>query len=189
MAVEDVSLESKQPKKRKNVKQKGNRFELVATKFIVEKYNEHFPEDTIVYGEDIRRTPNSGGLKDTNDWKNDLIIMDKKGNTSKFPERFKFGVECKAGYDWDISDIPKKCKSSIIFQSTDQCEENITQNSEERPLVVLKRDRDIMYAIFRDLPIVDKFSFVIRFNYKEFVYYMVSFEEFLDVWFSKIKTE
>lgn len=166
----------KKVKKKINGKQKGNRGERAIGKMLVDRYNEYFKE-SLVYDVDVKKMPASGGWH-LDGFRGDLLIRNK----TMF-DRFPFTIEVKNGYDFIVDDIFAKSFSSIIFRSIDQNEGSVEPNTV--PIQIIKRDRGCIFCVYRDIDIQP--TEFVKFDYKGLTYYMVLFEEFLQLWFKRIE--
>jgi Holliday junction resolvase len=90
----DKLLEDKEfgRKKRVNSKQKGSRFERDIVKFLNERFGN--------YGK-FARTPGSGAFATTHDLPDHIILHED----IIAPKNFQFLIECKNGYDLDLTDL------------------------------------------------------------------------------------
>ena len=123
---DDYDLSPLKKKKRKNSRQKGNKFENDVCKIL----NERFKTT------EFCRTPGSGAFATTHTLPKHLTI----GGDLITPKNFKFLIECKKGYNKNLQ-IPElfSCKSwisGVLYKVLAESEKY-----QKSPLLIIKQDR------------------------------------------------
>jgi len=165
----DLKQLGKKPKKRINSRNKGNSFERKAAKIL----NEQFDTD------EFSRTPGSGAFATTHKLPEHLKIY---GDIIT-PEKFKYTIECKKGYN-------KENLYSLFNYSSDlwkfiQQSEEEAKKSKKDPLLLFQQDRQFILAITRKDIFPEEIDHVEFRNYR-----MYKFTDLLELdlnyWFSEV---
>jgi len=126
----------------KTQKKKGNSFELKIAKLLSKKFDKQFS-----------RTPNSGGFATIN--KNciaDKVLKEISGDIIT-PENFNYCIECKHGYDIELSQLLTDTAQRRLFISfIEECEKSLQNNY---PLIIYQRNRRRPLACLYDSLIKD----------------------------------
>lgn len=118
--------------KRKNSRQKGNKFENDVCKLLNKRFDTN----------EFCRTPGSGAFATTHTLPEHLTI----GGDLITPKNFKFLIECKKGYNKDLQ-IPEffSCKSwisGVLYKLLAESEKY-----QKKPLLIIKQDRKEELAV------------------------------------------
>jgi len=165
----DLNQLVRKPKKRINSRNKGNSFERKTAKIL----NEYFKTD------EFSRTPGSGAFATTHKLPEHLKIY---GDLIT-PEKFKYTIECKKGYN-------KENLYSLFNYSSDlwkfiQQSEEEAEKSKKDPLLLFQQDRQSILAITRKDIFPEEVEYVEFRNYR-----MYKFTDLLELdlnyWFSEV---
>ena len=163
--IYDLNELRKKPK-RKNSRTKGNTFERQVAKIL----NDRFKTT------EFSRSPGSGAFATTHKLPDHLKIY---GDLIT-PQKFKFCIECKKGYN-HLNLYSLYNYSSEIWKFLDQCEKD-SEKCSKIPMVIFKQDRHPILAI---VPIENSFGtkplkYIDIHNKKTYRVYL--FEEILKCW-------
>ena len=161
----DLSKLRKKPK-RKNSRTKGNVFERLVATILNDRFK----------SAEFSRSPGSGAFATTHTLPEHLKIY---GDLIT-PQKFKFCIECKKGYN-NLNLYSLYNYSSEIWKFLDQCEKD-SEKCSKIPMVIFKQDRHPILAI---VPIENSFGtkplkYIDIHNKKTYRVYL--FEEILKCW-------
>ena len=160
----DLSKLRRKPK-RKNSRTKGNTFERQVAKLL----NDRFKTT------EFSRSPGSGAFATTHSLPDHLKIY---GDLIT-PEKFKFCIECKKGYN-NQNLYSLYNYSSDIWKFIEQCEKD-SEKCSRIPLVIFKQDRQPTLAIVPTTVVTtEDIKYIEIHNRKQYRVYL--FEEFLTCW-------
>jgi len=160
----DLTKLRKKPK-RKNSRTKGNTFERQVAKLL----NNRFKTT------EFSRSPGSGAFATTHTLPDHLKIY---GDLIT-PNKFKFCIECKKGYN-NQNLYSLYNYSSDIWKFIEQCEKD-SEKCSRIPLVIFKQDRQPILAIVPwDLPFGEDLKYIDI--HKNKTYRVFLFEELLQCW-------
>jgi SPX domain protein involved in polyphosphate accumulation len=131
---DDFDLTNLKKKKRVNSRAKGNSFERKVAKILNERFNT----------KDFSRTPGSGAFATTHTLPKHLKIY---GDLIT-PEKFRFVIECKKGYNKEnLSSLFSK--KSEFWKFIKQAEKD-SENSGKPFMILLQQDRKEIMCIRKD---------------------------------------
>lgn len=128
---DDYDISSLKKKKKVNSRSKGSTFERSIAKVFNEKFNTS----------EFSRTPGSGAFATTHSLPDHLKIY---GDLIT-PQKFRFCIECKKGYN-NINHYSLLDYSSKLWEFIEQCQKDSDKCSKS-PMVIFKQDRQKTLAI------------------------------------------
>ena len=128
---DDYDISSLKKKKKVNSRSKGSTFERSIAKVFNEKFNTS----------EFSRTPGSGAFATTHSLPDHLKIY---GDLIT-PQKFRFCIECKKGYN-NINHYSLLDYSSKLWEFIEQCQKD-SDKCNKSPMVIFKQDRQKTLAI------------------------------------------
>jgi len=160
----DLSNLRKKPK-RKNSRTKGSTFERQIAKVLNDRFNTT----------EFSRSPGSGGFATTHSLPDHLKIY---GDLIT-PEKFKFCIECKKGYN-NQNLYSLYNYSSDFWKFIEQCEKD-SQKCSKVPMVIFKQDRQPTLAIIPLwIEVTEDIKYIEINNKKHYRVYL--FDELIKCW-------
>ena len=160
----DLNDLRKKPK-RKNSRTKGNTFERQVAKIL----NDRFKTT------EFSRSPGSGAFATTHKLPDHLKIY---GDLIT-PQKFKFCIECKKGYN-NLSLYSLYNYSSGIWNFLEQCEKD-SEKCSKIPMVIFKQDRQPTLAIVpSNIPFEESIKYIDIHKNKTYRIYL--FDELIKCW-------
>ena len=152
----DFSSLKRKPKKKVNSRNKGNTFDRFNTT-------------------EFSRSPGSGAFATTHSLPEHLKIY---GDLIT-PEKFKFCIECKKGYN-HLNLYSLYNYSSEFWKFIEQCEKD-SEKCKRIPLVIFKQDRQPTLAIIPDtVEVLSNIKYIEIHNRKSYKMYL--FEDLIKCW-------
>ena len=162
---DDFDISNLKKKKRVNSRTKGSSFERSICKILNERFNTT----------EFSRSPGSGAFATTHSLPEHLKIY---GDLIT-PERFKFCIECKKGYN-HLNLYSLYNYSSEFWKFIEQCEKD-SKKCKRIPLVIFKQDRQPTLAIIPDtIEVLSDAKYIQVHNRKQYRMYL--FEELIKCW-------
>jgi Holliday junction resolvase len=160
----DLSNLRKKPK-RKNSRAKGSTFERQIAKLLNDRFNTT----------EFSRSPGSGAFATTHTLPDHLKIY---GDLIT-PQKFKFCIECKKGYN-NQNLYSLYNYSSDTWKFIEQCEKDSDKCS-KLPMVIFKQDRQPTLAILpKSVEVTDDIKYIEIHNKKHYRVYL--FDELIKCW-------
>jgi len=160
----DLNKLRKKPK-RKNSRTKGNTFERQVAKLLNDRFKT----------EEFSRSPGSGAFATTHSLPDHLKIY---GDLIT-PQKFKFCIECKKGYN-NQNLYSLYNYSSDTWKFVEQCEKD-SQKCSKVPMVIFKQDRQPTLAIIpQSVEVTDDIKYIEIHNKKHYRVYL--FDELIKCW-------
>ena len=162
---DDFDISNLKKKKRVNSRTKGSSFERSICKILNERFNTT----------EFSRSPGSGAFATTHSLPEHLKIY---GDLIT-PERFKFCIECKKGYN-HLNLYSLYNYSSEFWKFIEQCEKD-SKKCKRIPLVIFKQDRQPTLAIIPDtIDVLDDIKYMEIHHRKHYKMYL--FEDLIKCW-------
>ena len=159
----DISALKK--KKKVNSRAKGSTFERQIAKTLNDRFNTT----------EFSRSPGSGAFATTHDLPDYLKIY---GDLIT-PQKFKFCIECKKGYN-NQNLYSLYNYSSDTWKFVEQCEKD-SQKCSKVPMVIFKQDRQPTLAIIpQSVEVTDDIKYIEIHNKKHYRVYL--FDELIKCW-------
>jgi hypothetical protein len=162
---DDFDISNLKKKKRVNSRTKGSTFERNICKLLNERFSTT----------EFSRSPGSGAFATTHSLPEHLKIY---GDLIT-PEKFKFCIECKKGYN-HLNLYSLYNYSSEFWKFIEQCEKD-SKKCNRTPLVIFKQDRQPTLAIIPDtVEVLSDAKYIQIRNRKPYRMYL--FEELIKCW-------